>query len=160
MSPPEKTAGESQQKSKELKIFSTQVITLNHIKKDKRKLLLLNIIKNYNEISERGLAYLLTLLKEEKGINLNFTMIKLGNKTVIKELQEDIKALLYTGLIEVNPRNKKLRITSNGREFLDSLRSELEEFNNIIQAADELKSQVQPIDEETSLLATTIGSKK
>ncbi|MEM1541676.1 MAG: hypothetical protein QW101_05520 [Ignisphaera sp.] len=150
---PEKTVG-TQQKTKELKIFSTQIITLDQIKKDKRKLLLLNIIKNYNEVSEKGLAYLITLLKDEKGFNINYTTVKLGNRAIVRELQDDIKALLYTGLVEVNPKNKKLRLTSNGQEFLESTSKEVESFNDVLQAAEELKTRVQLVDEEVSLIAT------
>lgn len=154
---PEKS-GSSQQKTKELKVFSSQVITLDHIKKDKRKLVLVHIIKACNEISEKGLAHLIALLKDEKNINLNYTIFKLGNRIVVKELQEDVKALLYTGVIEVNPKNKKLKITSTGLEFLDKVQNsvELENITSVLQAVEELKPKITPLDEEVALIASSI----
>lgn len=155
---PEKSVP-AQQKSKEMKVFSTQVITLDHVKKDKRKLLLLNIIKTCNEISERGLSILITMLKDEKNINLNYTILKLGNRIIARELQEDIRALLYLGLIEVDPKNKKLKLTSNGQEFLDNIVSTVEDLKDILSAVEELKPRIIPIDEEVSLVALSSSRK-
>uniref|UniRef100_A0A7C2ZNL7 Uncharacterized protein n=1 Tax=Ignisphaera aggregans TaxID=334771 RepID=A0A7C2ZNL7_9CREN len=153
---PEK-GGASQQKSKELKTFSVQVITPEHIKRDKRKLIILKIIRNFNEISEKGLLNLVSILKDEKGINLGYTVAKVGNRVIVKELQEDIRALLYTGLVEVNPKNKKLRLTSNGLEFLDSIAGSvtIDNLDAVMQAVEELKPRIQLLDEEVTLLASS-----
>lgn len=158
---PEKT-GVTQQKTKEIKVFSAQVITLDHIKKDRRKLTLLNIIKACNEISERGLTHLIAMLKDEKDLNLGYTILKLGNRIVVRELVEDVKALLYTGLIEVNPKNKKLRLTSNGVEFLDKISSQItiENLSSILQAVEELKPKILPLDEEVALISSSSKSRK
>jgi hypothetical protein len=154
---PEK-GGTTTQKTKEIKVFSVQVITLDQIKKDKRKLTLLNIIKTCNEISEKGLTYLIAMLKDEKGINLGYTILKIGNRVIVRELTDDVKALLYTGLVEVNPKNKKLRLTSNGLEFLDKTSSPIiiENLNNILQTVEELKPKILPLDEEVALISSTI----
>lgn len=157
---PEK-GGTTQQKSKELKIFSVQVVTPEHIRRDKRKLMLLYIIKTYGEISEKGLTHLIILLRDEKGISLNYTIFRIGTRVVIKELQEDLRALLYTGLIEVNPKNKKLRVTSNGLEFLDKIDvASIENLNTILQTVEELKPKIMPLDEEVALVASTSTGKR
>jgi DUF1009 family protein len=154
---PEKSGAQTTQKTKEIKVFSTQVVTIDHIKKDKRKLILLNIIRTCNEISEKGLAHLIALLKDEKNINLGYTILKLGSKVVVRELLEDVKALLYTGLIEVNPKNKKLMLTSNGHEFLDKVMSQIaiENLDAILKTVEELKPKILPLDEEVALVVST-----
>ncbi|MCC6017096.1 MAG: hypothetical protein LM582_08650 [Desulfurococcaceae archaeon] len=154
---PEKSGTQTTQKTKEIKVFSTQVVTIDHIKKDKRKLILLNIVRTCNEISEKGLAHLIALLKDEKNINLGYTILKLGSKVVVRELLEDVKALLYTGLIEVNPKNKKLMLTSNGHEFLDKVMSQIaiENLDAILKTVEELKPKILPLDEEVALVVST-----
>jgi DUF1009 family protein len=154
---PEKSGAQTTQKTKEIKVFSAQVVTIDHIKKDKRKLILLNIIRTCNEISEKGLAHLIALLKDEKNINLGYTILKLGSKVVVRELLEDVKALLYTGLIEVNPKNKKLMLTSNGHEFLDKVMSQIaiENLDAILKTVEELKPKILPLDEEVALVVST-----
>lgn len=156
---PEKGGG--QQKTKELKVFSTQVVTLDQVKRDRRKLMLLHIIKACNEVSEKGLSLLISMLKDEKNIDLNYSVFKLGGRTIVKELQEDLKTLLYLDLIEVNPNNKKLRLTSNGQDFLEKISTEAGDFNDLIQAVEELKPKIVPVDEEVSLVtAVNRGSKR
>jgi DUF1009 family protein len=154
---PEKSGAQTTQKTKEIKVFSAQVVTIDHIKKDKRKLILLNIIRTCNEISEKGLAHLIALLKDEKNINLGYTILKLGSKVVVRELLEDVKALLYTGLIEVNPKNKKLMLTSNGHEFLDKVMPQIaiENLDAILKTVEELKPKILPLDEEVALVVST-----
>jgi hypothetical protein len=154
---PEKSGTQTTQKTKEIKVFSAQVVTIDHIKKDRRKLILLNIIRTCNEISEKGLAHLIALLKDEKNINLGYTILKLGSKVVVRELLEDVKALLYTGLIEVNPKNKKLMLTSNGHEFLDKVMSQIaiENLDAILKTVEELKPKILPLDEEVALVVST-----
>ncbi|MEM1526053.1 MAG: hypothetical protein QW775_06975, partial [Ignisphaera sp.] len=153
---PEKSST-TQQKTKELKTFSAQIITQDHIKKDKRKLSLLNIIKTCDEISEKGLIYLIAMLKDEKGLNIGYTILKMGTRVIIRELQEDIRALLYTSLIEVNPKNKKLRLTSIGNEFLDKVSPSevVENLESILKAVEELKPKILPLDEEVALIASS-----
>ncbi|MCI4437991.1 MAG: hypothetical protein JHC33_14380 [Ignisphaera sp.] len=150
---PEKTqqkAQQQQQKTKELKVFSTQVVTLDTIKNDKRKLTLLLIIKNFGSISEKALAYLIELLHNEKKIDLGYNIVKLGNKVIVRELTEDIRALLYVGVAEVNPQTKKLQVTSRGMEFLDSLQLQDPKIDEVLKAVEEVKIKVIPIDEEVA----------
>jgi hypothetical protein len=150
---PEKTqqkAQQQQQKTKELKVFSTQVVTLDTIKNDKRKLTLLLIIKSFGSISEKALAYLIELLHNEKKIDLGYNIVKLGNKVIVRELTEDIRALLYVGVAEVNPQTKKLQVTSRGMEFLDSLQLQDPKIDEVLKAVEEVKNKVIPIDEEVA----------
>ncbi|MEM0026614.1 MAG: hypothetical protein QXT53_01585 [Ignisphaera sp.] len=137
-----------QQKTKELKTFSTQVVTIDTIKNDKRKMTLLHIIKVLNAVSEKGLSYLVTILHDEKKIDLGYTIVKLGNRVIVKDLLEDLKALLYVGLIEADPKTKKLQLTSRGKEFLETLQIMDAKLSEVLSSVEELKSKVVAIDEE------------
>jgi len=141
------------QKSKELKVFSKQVITADQIKRDVRKLKLLMIINILEEISEKALTHLIYLIQKEKGIDLGYKFFSVAGNPSSKQLLDDIFALLYVGLIETNPRNKKLRLTSTGKEFLEQI-TEIseEEFSPIRSAIEELRSKIQLVDAEVELL--------
>lgn len=139
-----------QQKTKELKTFSTQVVTLDTIKNDKRKMTLLHIIKVLNAVSEKGLSYLVTVLHDEKKVDLGYTIVRLGNRVIVKDLLEDIKALLYVGLIESDPKTKKLQLTSRGKEFLESLQIADTKLSEVLSSVEELKSRVIAVDEEVA----------
>ena len=141
----------AQQKTKELKTFSMQVITLDDIKRDERKMRLLQIIESAGPISEKALTHLLYLLKEEKGINLGYNFVVIGGKPVSKEVLEDLRALLYVGLIENEPRTRKLQVTSNGLEFLEKNRLSDELTKKVLEAVEELKPKIAPIDAEVEL---------
>uniref|UniRef100_A0A7C4BCU3 Uncharacterized protein n=1 Tax=Ignisphaera aggregans TaxID=334771 RepID=A0A7C4BCU3_9CREN len=149
---PEKT---QQQKTKELKTFSVQVVTLETVKNDRRKLALLNMIKVLNSVSEKGLTYLINIIHEEKKIDLGYSIVKLGNRFIVRELSEDIKALLYVGLVETDPKSKKLQLTSRGREFLENLQVADSKLDEILRIVEEQKSRVVPIDEEVSAVVQT-----
>jgi|UniRef100_A0A7J2U018 hypothetical protein len=146
---PEKT---QQQKTKELKIFSAQVVTLDTIKNDRRKLILLHLIKILNSVSEKGMIHLINSLRDKNKIDLGYSIVKLGNRIIVRELSEDLKALLYVGLIETDPKSKKLQLTSRGKEFLESLQIADSKLNEILKAVEEQKSVVIAIDEEVSAI--------
>ncbi|HDI02338.1 MAG TPA: hypothetical protein ENF93_01695 [Ignisphaera sp.] len=141
------------QKTKELKTFSMQVVTIDHIKKDPRKMKLLHIIHHIGAISEKALTYLLYYLKE-KGLDLGYNFIVIGGKPMSKDVLEDIMALLYVGLVENDPRTKKLRLTSNGMEFMEKNALAPEEVKDLLAAVDELKPKITPIDAEVELAST------
>ncbi len=141
------------QKTKELKTFSMQVITQDHIKRDPKKIKILYIVRHLGSISEKALTYLLYLLKNEKGIDLGYSFITIGNKVMSKQILDDIMALLYTGLLESDPRTKKLRVTSNGLDFLERNPMPTSEINDLLKAIDELRGKVLPIDIEVEELA-------
>ncbi|NPA96196.1 MAG: hypothetical protein GXO32_01175 [Crenarchaeota archaeon] len=149
----------AQQKSKELKTFSMQVITLDDIKRDERKMRLLQIIESAGPISEKALTHLLYLLKEEKGIDLGYNFVVIGGKPVSKEVLEDLRALLYVGLIENEPRTRKLQVTSNGLEFLEKNRLGDELTKKVLEAVEELKPKIAPIDAEVELAVGRGGRK-
>jgi|UniRef100_A0A7J2T9X1 hypothetical protein len=149
---PEKT---QQQKTKELKTFSVQVVTLETVKNDRRKLVLLNMIKVLNSVSEKGLTYLINIMHEEKKIDLGYSIVKLGNRVIVRELSEDIKALLYVGLVETDPKSKKLQLTSRGKEFLENLQVADSKLDEILRIVEEQRSRVVPIDEEVSAVVQT-----
>ncbi len=134
--------------AKELKIFSRPVVTLEDVKKDRRKLILLHIIKLVGEISERGLTKLLHILKKEKDVDVGYRFILIGEIPNSKELLEDVRVLLYLGILETNPVTRKLRLTSTGVEFLESNRMPEDEVNKLEEYINEIKPRV--LTEETT----------
>ncbi len=141
-------------KSKELKIITRHVITIDDIKKDPRKVKLLYIISATSGISEKALQYLLYYMKEE-GYDLGYKFVMLGAVPSSKEILNDTLALRYVGLLETNPR-RKLVVTSLGNEFLDKEGSKYisdDEKDQIRKLVEELRVKIAPIDAEVELMS-------
>lgn len=153
-------APSQQQKTKELKTFSVQIVTLDQIRNDKRKLMLIYMIKSLKEVSEKGLTYLINYLKEEKKIDLGYNIIKIGNKIIVKELNDDIKLLLYVGIVEMDPKSKKLRLTSSGQEFLENTKVIDKDVEQLLQLVEEYRNKIIAIDEEISLISMNISGRR
>lgn len=153
-------ASSQQQKTKELKTFSVQIVTLDQIRNDKRKLMLIYMIKSLKEVSEKGLTYLINYLKEEKKIDLGYNIIKIGNKIIVKELNDDIKLLLYVGIVEMDPKSKKLRLTSSGQEFLENTKVIDKDVEQLLQLVEEYRNKIIAIDEEISLISMNISGRR
>jgi len=139
---------------KELVIIARPAITLDQVKNDERKKKLLLVLRNMEDqggIYERSLAYLLYWLKTEKEIDLGYNFFLVGDLPTSKELHEDIVALLYVGLAENDPRTKKLRLTSQGREFLQSIVFDKDFVEKLKAAIEELKPKVAAIDAQLEL---------
>jgi hypothetical protein len=139
-----------QQKSKELKIVSKQVINPNVINEDKRKLQLLYIIRQVNKLTEKSIILLLYELKQ-KGIDLGYQFNVIGNSVFSPMIKEDLTSLLYLGLIENDPTTKKISISSNGLEVLDKNPLDEEFKNKLLQAINEIKTKILAFDEEYNL---------
>ncbi|ABN70380.1 conserved hypothetical protein [Staphylothermus marinus F1] len=138
-------------RSKELKIVTRHVITINDIEKDHRKIKLLYIISQLGSISEKALQYLLYYMKE-KGYDLGYNYVMLGQFPSSKEILNDTLALRYVGLLETNPR-KKLEVTSLGKEFLEKHSNVIsdEEKEEIQKLIEELRIKIAPIDAEVEM---------
>ncbi len=139
-------------KTKELKIISRPVITIEDIKKDPRKLKLLYVINESGGLSEKALKYLIYYMKEA-GYDLGYSFVMLGQTPSSRELHNDLVALLYVGLTETNPR-KKIVLTSQGKEFLEKHVLPIisdEEKDKIKKLVEELRVKVTPIDTEVEL---------
>jgi len=89
----------SQTKSKELKLVTKQVVTSDSVKEDKRKLQLLYLISNFDGISEKALLHAISELKN-KGLDLGYNIVTLGNNVTSPQVKDDLTALLYLGLLE------------------------------------------------------------
>ncbi len=139
-------------KSKELKNVSKQVITPSILKEDKRKLELLYIIKVLNTISERALTTLLYEAKD-KGLDLKYEFNTIGNNIFSPSIKEDITSLLYLGLIETDPATKKLKLSTDGEEALESNLASIDDSfkNQLNQILTDVKNKIVAIDEEYSL---------
>ena len=141
----------SSTKSKEIKIITKHVITIQDIEKDPRKIKLLYIISEFGDISEKALQYLLYEMKN-KGYDLGYDFTVVGRVPTSKTLFNDLLALKYTGLVETNP-TRKLVVSSLGREFLEKHGNVIsdEEKDNIKKLLEELRVKVKPIDLEVEM---------
>jgi len=146
--------------SKEIKITTRPVVTIDSIKGDFNKLIVLNIIKYLNEVSEKALQHLIYWLKSEKNVQLKYEFISIGNLPVSKQLKEDINILLYLGLIETNPSTRKLRLTTNGLEFLDKNNLSSGEMEVILRGVEDLKPKIKPIEAEAELTSKNIRGRR
>ncbi|OYT49168.1 MAG: hypothetical protein B6U85_00435 [Desulfurococcales archaeon ex4484_42] len=140
--------------TKEIKIVARPVVTIDAVKRDTRKLKLLHIIDMIGQISEKGLTQLIYKLKNDKGIDLGYKFFSIAGVPNSKELLEDVRVLLYLGLVESDPITRKLRLTSLGKEFLGSEGSKVskEDLDNISNALDELKTYIQSLDSTTEIV--------
>jgi len=139
-----------QTKSKDVKMVNRQVITPDALKEDKKKVLLLYFLKTVGGVSEKALVAALNDLKQ-KGLDLGYQFNVLGNNVYSPVLKEDLTTLLYLGFIETDPQSKKLKLTNNGLEFLDSQQIEEDFKNNLTQKINDIKSKITAIDEENRL---------
>ncbi len=135
--------------TKELKIVTRKVVTLDHVKKDPRKLHVLYIINEFSEISEKSLTNLIYLMKSEKGVDLGYEFVMLGETPNSKELLEDIRILLYLGILETDPVTRKLRLTSTGKEFFESVRIDESTATKLKEGIEAFKNKI--LSEEKTL---------
>jgi len=145
----------SQTKSKELKLVTKQVVTSDSVKEDKRKLQLLYLISNFDGISEKALLYAISELKN-KGLDLGYTIVTLGNNVTSPQVKDDLTALLYLGLLE-NDQAKMLKVSSNGKDFLESNPVDEAFKNQLTTLIQELKEKIKAIDEEQRLRSRRKG---
>ncbi len=132
---------------KELKIVATQVITKEKVLQTPRLIALLYLIKRFGAVHERTLQFIMNYL-QEKGAELGYQFTRLGNDPYSPSLKNDIVALLYTGLAEAEPRYRKIRVTSDGREVLESI-SVPSSFKELLETNfSEIKSKASMIDAE------------
>ncbi|BBD72502.1 hypothetical protein HS1genome_0891 [Sulfodiicoccus acidiphilus] len=138
-------------KSKELKIVKKQVINPTVVNEDRRKARLLFVIKQIAPVSEKGLLSLLSLLKE-KGIDVEYQFTTLPNGSLISpQFKEDLTSLLYLELLESDPRDKRLKLSSQGEDTIATIAIDDEFKSKVLPAIDELRPKVQAIDQELNL---------
>jgi len=112
--------------------------------------MILHIVKQFGEISEKGLTRLLYEMKE-KGVDLGYQFVKIGKVVGSKDLHQDIMDLLYVGLLERNPAKNKLRLTPDGEEFLEKYGLPEDEVKPVVDLAVSLKSVIEPIEAEVEM---------
>lgn len=146
--------------SKELRIIARPVATLDAVKKDPDKLRLLTIINHLQVVSERSLNSLIHMLINEKNIKFKYSFVLVDQIPSSKELSEDIRLLLYLGLIETEPVLRKLRLTSSGKEFLEQNKLDENSLNELLKAVDELKEKILSEERVAEFSARTTRSRK
>ncbi len=134
--------------SKELRIVTKPVVTIDAVKKDPKKLRILHIVKEMGKISERSLTNLVYMLKKDKNTDIGYDFLVIGDTPSCRALAEDLRILLYLGLLETDPITRKLRLTSAGAEFLEQNKLSDEELENLRKAIEELKPRI--VAEETT----------
>lgn len=146
--------------SKELKIVARPVVTVDEVLKDVRKVSVLSIVNRLGEISERGLVNTLYILKTEKNKELGYRFQVVGKVVNSRELLEDIRILLYLGLLEVTEK-RKLRLTSLGKELLNKVGASASgSFEEVLQAVEEIKQRVISEDNLLSMMSTSGRGRK
>lgn len=103
-------------KSKELRIVTRPVITIDDVKSNKRALKLLLLISELGGATEKAIAHVVKEL-QAVGLDLGYSFVEIAGTFTSKDLREDITAMLYVGLLESSP-GKRLSLTSQGKEFL------------------------------------------
>jgi len=139
---------------KELVIVARPAITPQQVERDERKRKLMLVLKAMDDqggIYERSLVNLVYWLKTEKGIDLGYNFLTVGGVPSSKELHEDIVALLYVGFAETNPRTRKLRLTNEGKEFLEKKGYDKEFYEKLKAAVDELRPKIAALDAQIEL---------
>ncbi len=141
---------------KELKIVTRHPITVDDVRRDERKVRLLHIIRLYGEITEKALQHLVYELGQ-KGFDTGYEFSMIGGVPSSRSLRDSLIALLYTGLLETNPRNKKLRLTSTAlEEFLPTAKMPEEDLEKLKELIEDLRPKISAIDAEVEL-ATMLG---
>ncbi len=151
---------QQQKQSKELKIVTRPVVTVDNVKGDTNKLKLLHIIKHLGSVSEKALTYLIHLLQDEAKIQLRYNYINVGGMPCSKQLRDDINMLLYLGLVETDAVSRRLKLTSSGVEFLGMYGLSEDELKMLLSSVDELKGKISSIDVEADLSARKMRSLK
>ncbi len=139
---------------RELVIIARPAVTLEQVKTDERKRKLLTVLQALEKLKgiyERSLAHLLYWLKTEKGIDLGYDFLLVGDTPTSKQLREDIVALLYVGLVESDPITKKLRITNEGKELLKTVGIDEEFYKKVEEAIEEYKPKLTTIEAQIEL---------
>jgi len=144
-----------QEKGKEIRIVTKPVVTVADIMKNQRAIKLLYLISLASSgISEKALAHLVYGIEKNTNSKLGYNFVVLGDTPVSKELINELTSLKYTGLVEVSLKNKKLYITSQGKEVLDkSLNTIQGSIDDLKKAFEEIWPKIAPIDVEASLKA-------
>ena len=139
---------------KELVIIARPAVTIEQVKADERKkklLLVLKAMEDQGGVYERSLAYLMYWLKTEKGLNIDYDFFLVGDTPTSKQLREDLVALLYVGLAETDPKTKKIRLTSDGKEFLEKVGYDKDFYEKIAAAIEEYKPKLVTIEAQIEL---------
>jgi len=146
------SAAGQEKKSKEFKLETRAVISLDQLLSQDRVLKLLFLLDSYGEISEKACYHLLYELKQ-RGVDLGYSFFKVGDSVSSKQLREDLTGLLYLELLETKGRAKKLVLTSRGREELgkrmDRLPQDFQEKAK--KAIEELRPLIASVDAESEL---------
>jgi len=139
---------------KELVIIARPAITSQQVERDPRKnrlLLVLKAMEDQGGIYERSLVNLVYWLKEEKDVDLGYTFYLVGDTPTSKSLHEDVVALLYVGYAETDPRTRKLRLTNDGKEFLERKGYDMDFYRKLKTAVDELRPKLVGLDAQIEL---------
>ncbi len=106
--------------AKELKIAPVQVVTKEKVMQNQRLMGLVYLVSRLGPIHERTLHMVVSEV-QAKGYDMGYQFFKVGQDPYSPALKSDVVALLYVGLLESEPRYKKLVVSSSGREALEKV---------------------------------------
>jgi len=138
-----------QTKSKELKIVTRPVITLDSVKGNKKAMKLLYLVSELGSVTEKGLSYVIKEL-DSAGIDLGYRFIDIAGIPTSRELRDDITAMLYVGLLE-SGQGKRITVTSQGKEVLSQIQLDQEYVDTIKSKLPEIKTKLATILAEADL---------
>lgn len=138
-----------QTKSKELKIVTKPVIVLDQLRSNRRAIKTLFLVSELGGVTEKALAYVIKEL-QSVGVDLGYKFIEIAGIPTSKELREDVIAMLYVGLLE-SGQNKKLSITSQGKEFIEQVGVEQEFIEDLRSKLPEVKTKLATLIAEADL---------
>jgi len=138
-----------QTKSKELKIVTRPVITLDSVKSNKRAMKVLYLISELGSVTEKGLSYVIKELSSS-GVDLGYRFIDIAGVPTSRELRDDITAMLYVGLLE-SGQGKRVSVTSQGKEVLSQIQLDQEYVEAVKSKLPEIKTKLATILAEADL---------
>ncbi|ADL19293.1 hypothetical protein ASAC_0887 [Acidilobus saccharovorans 345-15] len=106
--------------AKELRITPTQVVTKDKVLQNPKLMSLVYLVSRLGPIHERTLHMIVSEV-QQKGFDLGYQFFKVGQDPYSPALKNDVVALLYVGLLEAEPRYKKLVVSSSGKEALEKV---------------------------------------
>ncbi|MCE4615311.1 MAG: hypothetical protein F7B60_07285 [Desulfurococcales archaeon] len=141
--------------TKDFKLVTFKVITLDQVLKNERLMNLLYLLSKFKELNEKTIYHLVHEV-QEKGLNLGYNFFVVGGHPNSKQLKDDLVALMYVDLVEAEPRTKKVKLTGHGLDIIESYTKELSLdkkslTDNILE---EIKKKIMVLDNEVDLEMT------
>ncbi|MCE4616980.1 MAG: hypothetical protein F7C32_00100 [Desulfurococcales archaeon] len=141
--------------SKDFKLVTFKVVTLDQVVKNERLMDLLYLISRFKSLSEKSIYHLVYEV-QQKGYDLGYKFFVIGGRPNSKQLKDDLVALFYVELLETEPRYKKIRLTNQGKDVVEQYIANMpsEKRAKLDSLVGEIKKKITIIDSEAELEST------